>query len=134
MSKKKLPPKFVKAPDGMDSPLRATGEATMVVAPPVLPSDGFVHEMAARFSREAGAALEAAAKTAGMTTEALLRKLVDDWMAAQPTPVEATPMGSAEPRARGIIEAVVERAVRTLSRFGIRSTAMSRLAGWLSPA
>ena len=133
MSKKKLPPQFVKAPEGMlDSPLRPTGEAAIAA-----PADGFTHAVAARFSPEVGEALVVAAKAEGLTLDGLLRKVVADWLATRATRVEPVSAADAEvvsdARPRGLLEAVVERAMGTLARFGLRAPAM-RLAGWLSPA
>ena len=107
MSKKKLPPKFVKAPEGMlDSPLRPTGEAAIAA-----PADGFTHAVAARFSPEVGEALVVAAKAEGLTLDGLLRKVVADWLAQRATRVEPVSAADAEvvndARPRGLLEAVV---------------------------
>jgi hypothetical protein len=108
----KLPADFVKAPV-FDNPLRPT-TGKLVIA------DG-THELVVRFAAAEWSALEAAAGKDGVKPEALVRRLVEDWLSggqvrSQPATAAADPRGLRSPR---ILAQLVGRVQEHLtSRFG----------------
>ena len=112
----KLPADFVKAPV-FDNPLRPT-TGKLVVA------DGS-KEVVVRFEAAEWTALEAAGATQGLTAEALVKRIVEDWLASGParpaTAASAPPVvdASAPWRSSKLVNQLVSRVQEHLSaRFG----------------